>query len=147
MFAHVQLGAHDLARMTRFYDAVLAPLGLARSGPESAVTGVPGPAGVIWRRPGTRWPQFVIHHPYDGRAATVANGSQVSFLAQSQALVDEAWAVALALGATDAGPPGLRPRYAPDFYAAYCRDPEGHKLCFVHTSAGAGAQEPVPRPG
>ena len=39
----------------------------------------------------------------------------------------------MALGAMDAGGPGLRPRYAPDFYAAYCHDPEGHKLCFVHT--------------
>jgi hypothetical protein len=34
------------------------------------------------------------------------------------------------IGATDL-------RYAPDFYAAYCRDPEGHKLCFVH-ARGAG---------
>ena len=138
MFAHVQLGANDLARMTRFYDAVLAPLGLARSGPGSEVMGMPGtvgPAGIIWRRRGTRWPQFVIPHPYDRPPASTANGSQVSCLAQSRALADEAWAVALALGATDEGPPGLRPQYAPDFYAAYCRDPEGHKLCFVHTSA------------
>ncbi|MBO9356117.1 hypothetical protein GG851_19185 [Bordetella petrii] len=29
------------------------------------------------------------------------------------------------------GQPGLRTWYAPDFYAAYCRDPEGNKLAFV----------------
>ena len=28
--------------------------------------------------------------------------------------------------------PGRRPRYAADDYGAYARDPEGHKLCFVH---------------
>jgi len=57
----------------------------------------------------------------------------VSFLAASRQAVDAAWKSALAQGATDVGAPGLRPRYAEDFYAAYCLDPEGHKLCFVHT--------------
>lgn len=36
-------------------------------------------------------------------------------------------------GGTNEGAPGLRKQYAPDFFAAYCRDPEGNKLCFVHT--------------
>lgn len=30
MFSHVTIGTHDLARATAFYDAVLAPLGIAR---------------------------------------------------------------------------------------------------------------------
>ena len=61
-------------------------------------------------------------------------GSQVSFLTDSRATVDALWADALRAGATDEGAPGLRPQYASDFYAAYCRDPEGRKLCFVYTS-------------
>lgn len=47
--------------------------------------------------------------------------------------VDKAWTTALAAGAKDQGKPGIRHLYASDFYAAYCFDPEGHKLCFVHT--------------
>lgn len=129
MYAHIQLGARDLDRMAAFYDAVLRPLGLARVTPLDRI----GAAGVVWQKPGQRWPQFVIHRPFDGQPATTANGSQVSFLVGTRQAVDSAWATALALGAADAGRPGLRPRYAPDFYAAYCHDPEGHKLCFVHT--------------
>ncbi|MDQ0040751.1 VOC family protein [Variovorax boronicumulans] len=129
MFAHIQIGAKDLGRMCAFYDAVLAHLGLQRSVDPSRA----GPAGIYWQHPGQRWPQFVIGTPVNGQPPSCGNGSQVSFLAPSRSVVDAVWATALAHGATDQGSPGLRPRYAPDFYAAYCLDPEGHKLCFVHT--------------
>lgn len=43
------------------------------------------------------------------------------------------------MAAKDLGRPGLRLRYAEDFYAAYCRDPEGRKLCFVQTAEGEAA--------
>jgi catechol 2,3-dioxygenase-like lactoylglutathione lyase family enzyme len=129
MFAHIQIGVKDLARMCAFYDLVLAHFELKRAVELSHV----GPAGVYWQRPGQRWPQFVIGAPVNGEAPSCGNGSQVSFLATSRSVVDAAWATALAHGGADQGAPGLRPRYASDFYAAYCLDPEGHKLCFVHT--------------
>lgn len=131
MFAHVQIGVNDLATMCRFYDEVLAHFGLRRAIDLQHV----GPAGIYWRLPGRRWPQFVIGTPFNGEAASCGNGSQVSFLAPSRDVVDAAWTTALANGGVDQGAPGLRPRYAFDFYAAYCLDPEGHKLCFVHTLA------------
>lgn len=130
MYAHIQLGIRDTHDMVRFYDAVLGELGLFRVTDRERV----GPAGVIWRGGKTRWPQFVLGKPIDGEPSTNANGSQVSFLAPSRAAVDAAWNAAIARGATDLGEPGLRLRYAADFYAAYCSDPEGHKLCFVHTT-------------
>tara|TARA_R110000850_G_scaffold67270_14_gene149926 strand:- start:945 stop:1139 length:195 start_codon:yes stop_codon:yes gene_type:complete len=47
------------------------------------------------------------------------------------------------------GAPGLRPRYNGGFFAAYCHDPGGNKLCFVHagglgndTNKAALAKEP-----
>ncbi|CUI73590.1 Glyoxalase-like domain [Achromobacter xylosoxidans] len=129
MYAHIQIGVHDLHGMTAFYDRVLHELDLVRLTDLRQI----GPAGVIWRRPGARWPQFVINLPLNGEPATTANGSQVSFLAPSRSAVDAAWEEALAASGKDLGQPGLRPRYAPDFYAAYCLDPEGNKLCFVHT--------------
>jgi catechol 2,3-dioxygenase-like lactoylglutathione lyase family enzyme len=130
-YAHIQIGARDVLRLVAFYDQVLAVLGWVR-GVEPARA---GDAGVFWRQPGTRWPQFVVREPFDGRTATVGNGTQVSFLAESPQLVEKAWRSALEAGGTDEGRPGLRPRYAPDFFAAYCRDPEGHKLCFVCTGS------------
>lgn len=134
MFAHVQIGASDLPRMCTFYDRVLIHFGLQRTVPLEAV----GPAGIVWREPGRRWPQFVIGAPVDGGEATVGNGTQVSFLAAARSVVDDAWQAAMENGGVDQGRPGLRLRYASDFYAAYCRDPEGHKLCFVHTVAMVG---------
>lgn len=128
MYAHIQLGVHDLHKMTAFYDRVLRELGLTRATDLRQV----GPAGVIWHASGSRWPQFVINVPLNGAPATTANGSQVSFLAPSRDAVDSAWKAAIAASGKDLGPPGLRAIYAPDFYAAYCLDPEGNKLCFVH---------------
>lgn len=115
--------------MTAFYDAVLSELDISRVTDLEHV----GPAGVIWRLRGSRWPQFVINMPIDGKPSTTANGSQVSFLCASRSAVDAAWSVAISQSASDLGAPGVRPQYAADFYAAYCSDPEGNKLCFVHT--------------
>ena len=35
---------------------------------------------------------------------------------------------ALRFGGMDEGPPGPRPRYGANYYAAYVRDPDGNKL-------------------
>lgn len=128
MFSHIILGARDVEVMAAFYDAVLAPLGLARTPVEDDG----GPAGMMWTLPGRRWPQFFIQLPFNGLPATWGNGTQVSFAAPSRAGVDAAWRAAMAHGGTDEGRPGLRPHYDPDYYGAYCRDPEGNKLCVVH---------------
>ncbi|GAB4069640.1 VOC family protein [Ancylobacter sonchi] len=128
MFTHIILGARDLPRLTAFYDAVLAPLGLVRV--EVAEDG--GPPGAMWAMPGRRWPQFFVQLPFNGLPATWGNGTQVSFAAPSPAAVDAAWRALVANGGIDEGAPGLRPHYDPDYYGAYGRDPEGNKLCFVH---------------
>lgn len=128
MFSHINLGARDLARMTAFYDAVLAPLGLVRVDVEDDG----GPPGAMWTLPGRHWPQFFVQLPFNGLPATWGNGTQVSFAAPSPAAVDAAWQALVDNGGVDEGEPGLRPNYAPDYYGAYGRDPEGNKLCFVH---------------
>ena len=53
----------------------------------------------------------------------------VAFLAETRAVVDEAYAVALTSGGTSEGAPGLRPEYHDHYYGAYFRDPDGNKLC------------------
>lgn len=127
MYTHIQLGARDWNRQVDFYDAVLRPLGLRReNSPQDA-----GPAGVIWRAGDGRWPSFVVAPPFNGLPATWGNGCQVSFEAPTPQAVRQCWEEALRLGGTDEGAPALRPHYALDFYAAYCRDPEGNKLAFV----------------
>lgn len=128
MFSHIMLGARDLEKMVDFYDCVLTPLALQRD--FRTETGVD--AGVIWKSGDRRWPQFALRKPINGLPATWGNGVQISFAAPSRSAVNDAWEAAIRMGGISEGSPGVRPRYAADFYAAYCRDPEGNKLCFVH---------------
>lgn len=130
MFTHVMVGANDVAVMTLFYDAVLAHVGLVRTtDPDES-----GPAGMIWQFKGIRWPQFALRVPLNEEPASAGNGVLIGFRCGSKAAVEMAWKTALACGATDEGFPGDRPIYSDDFYAAYVRDPEGNKLCFLFCS-------------
>ena len=74
---------------------------------------------------------FWIGLPFDKQPASVGNGSMIAFRARSWQVVDDFHAAALAHGGRSDGPPGLRPQYSPDFYAAYVRDPDGNKLAAV----------------
>ena len=130
MFSHIQIGARDLPKMIAFYDRIFSTLGLVRMPEENDG----GPAGMGWQRPGQRWPQVFVQLPFNGLPATSGNGMQISFVAQSQQQVRDVWQAALDNGGIDEGAPGLRPQYSEDYFGAYCRDPEGNKLCFVHAS-------------
>lgn len=54
----------------------------------------------------------------------------VSFTAPTREHVRRFHAAALAAGGIDEGAPGLR-KYAPDWFSAYVRDPDGNKLAVV----------------
>ena len=69
--------------------------------------------------------------PYDKKDATPGNGVTVAFEAPTREAVDAFHAAALAAGATDEGPPGIREHYHPSYYGAYVRDLDGNKLCVV----------------
>lgn len=115
--SHVSLGTDDLDRAGAFYDRVLAPLGIRR------IEAFPG--GIGW---GRRFPEFWMQTPFDGRPAGTGNGTHVAFLAAARAQVDAFHAAGLAAGGTDEGPPGPRPAYGEHYYAAFLRDPDGHKI-------------------
>lgn len=127
MFSHVTVGVGDLERAGRFYDAVLAPLGIK----QRAVELDGGPPSRCWVG-GSFTPRFYAYIPHDGRPATAGNGSMVAFLAPSEAAVDQAYAAGIAEGGRDEGPPAIRAKYAPDYYGAYLRDPDGNKVHLVY---------------
>jgi len=57
----------------------------------------------------------------------------MAFPVDSAAKVRQFHAAGLEHGGTDEGRPGTREWYAPDFYVAYLRDPDGNKLsCFYY---------------
>jgi catechol 2,3-dioxygenase-like lactoylglutathione lyase family enzyme len=124
MIFDVTLGSSDLRRSAAFYDAVLGALGFARS-PESSETWIgwgPGHEDGV-----SLW----VTRPFDGQPPTAGNGTMVTFRAQNEAQVQAFYQAALASGGSDEGAPGTRPAYAPTFYVAYVRDPDGNKLACV----------------
>ncbi|MCU0828665.1 MAG: VOC family protein [Tabrizicola sp.] len=121
-FLYLTLGTNDLRRAARFFDAVLAPLGLIRRATE--------PTEVGYGLPDDRRTRLWVTLPFDGKSATAGNGSMPALVAPSRKAVDAFHAAALVHGGTDEGAPGLRP-YGPSFYAAYVRDPDGNKLSAV----------------
>lgn len=124
MFSHIMLGANELPLMIRFYDAVLAPVGIT----QRPFADEGGPAGAGWTKPGARLPEFFIQGPYNRQTATAGNGVMVAFLSPDKKSVDAAHAAGLKHGGTDEGPPGPRPQYGEGYYGAYLRDPEGNKI-------------------
>lgn len=131
MFSHIFLGVSDFDRALRFYQAVMASLGIEQRFCE------PSRPWAGWQTPGTVRPLFLIGRPYDGLAHQVGNGQMVAFAAADRATVDRVHAVALANGGTCEGAPGLRPEYHAHYHGAYFRDTEGNKLCVAcHSPQG-----------
>jgi catechol 2,3-dioxygenase-like lactoylglutathione lyase family enzyme len=122
MLGYVCIGTNDLARAARYYDELTAVLGGKRIWETERF--------VAWGRSPTD-SLLALIKPLDSKPATVGNGTMVSLGAESKALVDAVYHKALALGGRDEGPPGAR---GDDFYAAYFRDPEGHKLAVYYSS-------------
>lgn len=119
------LGSGDLARSIRFYDAVMAVVGLSRlpDAPKGWAGWGPRGGTGLWLCP-----------PFDGQPASPGNGTMVTFRAATAAQVRAFHGAALAHGGRDEGAAGTRPAYSPAFYVAYVRDPDGHKLACACTS-------------
>ena len=130
MYSHVFVGVTDFERALAFYRPLLAMLGMT----ERFCDATRPWAG--WQVPGQARPLFLIGAPFGGEHAP-GNGQMTAFLAPTRAHVDEAHALALAHGGSDAGAPGLRPDYHTHYYGAYVRDPDGNKLCVAcHEAPG-----------
>ena len=125
MYSHITVGTSQVNRAMRFYDVVLAPLGMKRRRTfKIAISYAPADFS------GVNEPFWVVR-PYDKKDAAPGNGVTVAFEAPTRAAVDAFHAAALAAGAADEGPPGIREHYHPNYYGAYVRDLDGNKLCVV----------------
>ena len=124
LVSHVSVGVTDLYRAGVFYDAVLAVVGARRIMEHGA--------GIGW---GRTFPEFWANLPRDHRGAAVAGvGAHVCFNAADAEAVVAFYEAGLAAGGYGDGPPGPRPEYAPGYYAAFLRDPDGNKveaMCWI----------------
>lgn len=111
------VGSNRLPEAKSFYDTLLGSAGF------SALFEHPS-GGRIYGKDGGL--AFGVLGPYDGKPATIGNGSMFAFQFDSREEVDQFHAKALQLGGKDEGAPGER---GPKMYFSYFRDLDGNKLC------------------
>jgi catechol 2,3-dioxygenase-like lactoylglutathione lyase family enzyme len=119
MIDHVGIPVSDYARAKAFYEKALAPLGYdvlmeVRQEQHDALAAGFGRDGNA---------DFWI-----GGEGGLAMSVHIAFLAADRAAVDAFHRAALAAGGRDNGPPGLRPQYHANYYAAFVLDPDGHNI-------------------
>ncbi|MFG6485573.1 VOC family protein [Roseateles sp. BYS78W] len=125
MFDHVKFGVSDYSASRAFYLQALAPLGV-KAGAEGS-------------------PAYGIELFVDGHVSTLCLFQtdekpahlHLAFVAQTREQVDAFHRAALAAGGADNGPPGLRPNYHANYYAAFVTDPDGHNIEAVCHAPGA----------
>jgi catechol 2,3-dioxygenase-like lactoylglutathione lyase family enzyme len=119
MIDHMGFPVSDYERSKTFYAKALAPLGYALI-MEIGQTENDSPAagfGVGGK------PDFWI-----GGEGGLNRPLHVAIATKDRASVDAFFKAALAAGGEDNGPPGLRPHYHTNYYAAFVLDPDGHNV-------------------
>ena len=131
LVSHVSVGVTDVSRAGVFYDALMGALGARRLMEHGVGIGY-----------GRNFPEFWAARPHDGRDAKGGNGAHVCFNAGSPEVVQRFHAAGLAAGGFDEGAPGRRPHYAPGYFAAFLRDPDGNKIeamCWIEADTQVSA--------
>ncbi len=113
MLAHVAVNVTDFEVAKAFYLGALEPLGYR----------------IVYEEPGTL-AYLADADGLDfgiGRRGPVG-GAHVAFECSERGAVDVFYKAAIAAGGRDNGPPGLRPQYDANYYAAYVLDPDGNNI-------------------
>ncbi|MGF6231531.1 catechol 2,3-dioxygenase-like lactoylglutathione lyase family enzyme [Inquilinus ginsengisoli] len=118
---HVEFPVAEAERARRFYEAVLAPLGLTLVISIDPARTPHGGARHGFGKNG--YPSLWIHQQSGERLRI-----HLAFTADDRATVDAFHAAALANGGMDNGAPGIRERYHDHYYAAYILDPDGNNI-------------------
>jgi catechol 2,3-dioxygenase-like lactoylglutathione lyase family enzyme len=115
MFDHVTIRVGDRTASERFYDTVLAPLGIDRTYRTGAFS---------------EWQDFQLTGADQANPRT--RRLHVGFVAPSREQVDDFWRAGTEAGYPDDGQPGPRPEYGSDYYGAFLLDPDGNSAEAVH---------------
>ncbi len=118
MIDHVSIAVRDLAAAARFYEPMLATLGMKklREWPDAAI-------GF-----GKDYPEFWLNKRSRMTPVPEDSGRHICLRARETAVVDAFYAAGLAAGAASDGAPGFREHYSNGYYAAFIRDPDGNRI-------------------
>ena len=114
----VMVGTNDLDKSSKFYDQVLANLGMKRVTVTERYIAYSHSSGDDSLK-------FYITKPQNKKNATAGNGTMVALSAETKEAVDKFHKIALENGAVDEGKPGLR---SDGNYYSYIRDLDGNKI-------------------
>jgi catechol 2,3-dioxygenase-like lactoylglutathione lyase family enzyme len=112
MLDHISIRVADFDRSKRFFSEALAPLGYAL---------------FMENASGAGFRKEVIHDFWIKKGEPTPS-VHIAFASPGRAAVDAFYRAALAAGARDNGPPGLRPNYHPNYYGAFVLDPDGYNI-------------------
>ncbi|MGA2925902.1 MAG: VOC family protein [Solirubrobacteraceae bacterium] len=118
MFDHVTIRVSDRDASERFYNTVLATLGIDESYRTATFS---------------EWQDFLLTAAAGGQAPT--RGLHMAFVAPTREQVDKFWHAGTEAGYADDGPPGPRPEYRADYYGAFLLDPDRNSAEAVHHGA------------
>lgn len=119
---HVSLPVRRLAAARKFYVAALGTIGMTVNMDMDDAFGMGSKNEKIF---------WLVKDP------KASGGTHFAFRVDHRDEVDAFHAAALRAGGEDHGPPGLRPHYGPNYYAAFVLDPEGNNIEVVCYAKGA----------
>jgi len=126
MIDHVSIAVRDLAAAARFYEPLLATLGMKKLREwRDAAIGF-----------GKDYPEFWLNKRSRMVAVPEDSGTHICLRAREQAAVEAFYAAAIAAGGASDGAPGFRKHYNDGYYAAFIRDPDGNRVeavTFINT--------------
>lgn len=109
------LGTNNMQSAVQFYDTLFEGSDINKLHGEGRMT--------LW---GDKDFMFALAEPFDGKEASVGNGTMIGFNLGSSAEVERLYNKALATGGIDEGKPGIRSGR----FSAYIRDLDKNKICF-----------------
>ena len=115
MFDHLTIRVSDREAAERFYDTVLATLGIEKTNADESFV---------------EWGDFSLTEP--GADEHVTERLHVGFVAPTREHVEEFWRVGTEARYRSDGKPGPRPEYGDDYYGAFLLDPDGNSAEAVH---------------
>tara|TARA_B100001996_G_C18529273_1_gene542358 strand:+ start:352 stop:729 length:378 start_codon:yes stop_codon:yes gene_type:complete len=118
MIGFVMVGTNNLDKAIGFYDVLLETIELKRTVTNEKYAGYSSKnkSGNV---------EFYVTNPVNKETATFGNGTQISFIVNSEESVNRFYNTGIKLGGKDEGAPGIR---SGDYYC-YFRDLDGNKIC------------------
>ena len=118
MIGFVMVGTNNLNKAIGFYDTLLETIELKRTVTNEKYAGYSSKnkSGNV---------EFYVTNPVNKETATFGNGTQISFIVNSEESVNRFYNTGIKLGGKDEGAPGIR---SGDYYC-YFRDLDGNKIC------------------